>query len=499
MSDQHLPTDPPPLPHAQKFVYGLGAVANGVAGAALGASVLQLFFNQVAGIPAVLVGATIMVSLLADVVLDPLIGRWSDHFRSRWGRRHPFMYAAALPTAVGFYLLWRAPVGLEPAAALGSALLIMIGLRVAVASYEVTSTALAPELAPGYHDRTTLLAYRWFFAIMALAVTRMVLWSVYLAKGPANPLGALNPARYAQFGAMVAGVTFFCMLASTLATHNRIKQLHIPPPKRSTVREIFAEVWGAVSHPGLIVTMASGLLGGTGVGVTEALSSYFYLHLWRLPEQAIGWLAPGGILASMVGIVLAPMVSKRFGKKRSMLGLFTISVFTSMIPIGAWLLGLIPVSASAMVYALLFGDVFVAAALGLMGIVIMTSMVADVATDQSARSGARSEALMFAANNLVPKFTIGFGAFIAGALLSYVGFPTHAQPGTVDPAIVRQLAMLYLPCILIFNGGSVAVLVFYPLDSATHERSLQTLRESAAVAAEAEVGAATSPVPERAA
>src|SRR5581483_11415996 len=147
-----------------------------------------LFFNQVVGIPAVLVGAAIMVSLVADVFLDTLIGRWSDHFRSRWGRRHPFMYAAALPTAVCFYLIWRAPLGLEPWAALGVAVMILILARVSVASYEIASTALAPELAPGYDDRTSLLAYRWFFAIAALALARITLWTVFLRKDAANPL-----------------------------------------------------------------------------------------------------------------------------------------------------------------------------------------------------------------------------------------------------------------------------------------------------------------------
>jgi Na+/melibiose symporter-like transporter len=342
------------------------------------------------------------------------------------------------------------------------------------------------------------MAYRWFFAIAAIAVTRMVLWGVFLRKDDANPLGALNAGRYAEFGILVALVTFVCMLASTFATHDRIKQLHQPPAKRASAREILGEIWSAVSHPGLMVTMGSGLLGGTGVGVTEALSNYFYLHLWRLSPQAIGLLAPGGLLASIAGIVVAPMISRRFGKKRSMLALFTISVFTSMIPIGGWLLGLIPAANGApWVMGLLFGDVFVAAALGLMGIVIMTSMVADVATDQSARSGSRSEGLMFAANGLVPKFTLGFGAFIAGAILSYVGFPTHAAPGSVDPEVVRKLALLYLPCILIFNGGSVAVLVFYKLDAATHEQNLATL-EAAALAHEAEVAGGSSPAPEHA-
>lgn len=65
---------PPPLGIPLKFSYGLGSVANGVITAALGGSILQLYFNQVLGVPAILVGAAIMVSLIADVILDPLIG-----------------------------------------------------------------------------------------------------------------------------------------------------------------------------------------------------------------------------------------------------------------------------------------------------------------------------------------------------------------------------------------------------------------------------------------
>jgi len=216
------------------------------------------------------------------------------------------------------------------------------------------------------------------------------------------------------------------------------------------------------------------------VGVTSALSNYFYLHLWGLKSQAIGPVALGGVLASIIGITAAPLISRRFGKKRAMLGLLSISVITSMIPIGGWLLGIFqPTPGSWGIYALLFIDVLISTALGLMGIVILSSMVADVATDHAANSGARSEGLLFAANGLVSKFTVGLGSLVAGALITLVGFPAHAVPGTVDPAIVRHLAMLYLPCIVIFNGGSVAVLMFYKLDRETHERNLERLTGAA--------------------
>jgi Na+/melibiose symporter-like transporter len=109
-----------------------------------------------------------------------------------------------------------------------------------------------------------------------------------------------------------------------------------------------------------------------------------------------------------------------------------------------------------------------------------------VAEDQQVRTGIRSEGVLFAANGLVGKFTLGIGAFIAGTLISFVGFPVHALPGTVDPDIVRRLAMFYLPCVLIFNGGSVVILQFYRIDRATHEHNIESLRQAAALAGSVE-------------
>ena len=54
----------------------------------------------------------IVVALLVDAISDPVIGSWSDSLRSRWGRRHPFMYAGAIPFAISFYLLFAPPAGM---------------------------------------------------------------------------------------------------------------------------------------------------------------------------------------------------------------------------------------------------------------------------------------------------------------------------------------------------------------------------------------------------
>ena len=483
---------PPPLSVAVKLTYGMGSVAYGVSAAVLSAAVLQLYFNQVIGLPAVWVGFAIMISLLADVVLDPLIGHFSDNLRSPWGRRHPFMYASAIPVAAFFYLLWHAPKGLDGAGLLVFAVAMLIAVRVSVAAYEIPSTALTPELAPDYDKRTSLLAFRWFFAISAIAVVQILLYVVYLRQDADNPLGVLNRDRYAQFGTMAALVMFVCILISSAATHRRIPYLHRPAERKASIGQTAREVASVFSNPALLVLMGANILGGSGLGITVALSNYFYLHLWALKPQMIGPLASGGLLASVIGVFLAPYLSRRFGKKQAMLGLLGFSVFAGLLPISGRLLGIMPPNGSSLLYGLLFGDVVLAAAVGLMGLVILTSMVADVVEDQQVKTGVRSEGVLFAANGLVPKFTTGLGAFIAGSLISLVGFPVKAQPGTVNPDIVRHLALYYIPCVILLNGGSVVVLSFYKIDRQAHERNVAHLREAAALAETAHIEAGTS-------
>jgi GPH family glycoside/pentoside/hexuronide:cation symporter len=493
----NAPLGPPPLNTGLKLTYGLGSAAFGVSAAVLSASVLQLYFNQVIGIPAVWVGAAILLSLVADVIIDPLIGQLSDNLRSPWGRRHPFMYASALPASVFFYLLWHAPRGLSPQGLLAFAIAMLIAVRVSVACYEIPSTSLAPELAPEYDKRTVLLSFRWFFTIAAVAGINIILYTVYLRQDANNPLGVLNRDRYAQFGAMAAVVMLVCILVSTATTHSRIRFLHKAPLRRTSLAQMLGEIARVFTNANLLVLMASGALGGAGLAITSALSNYFYLHLWQLKSQMIGPLASGGLLASIAGVFLAPAISRAFGKKRAMLGLFAVSIVAGLAPISGRLLGVMPANGSAALYVILFADVFITSALGLMGFVLLSSMVADVVEEQQVKTGVRSEGVLFAANGLVPKFTAGIGAFVAGALLSFVRFPTHATPGTVDPAIIRHLALLYIPCVIVLNGGSVAVLAFYRIDRASHERNLSTLRESAAAAEVAGLEAGTSPAVER--
>ena len=89
-----------------KLAYGFGSVAFGVKNNGFDYFLL-FFYSQVMGVSA-LVNAALAIALVFDAISDPLIG-FSDNTRTRWGRRHPYMYGAAVPVTLCYFLLWNPP------------------------------------------------------------------------------------------------------------------------------------------------------------------------------------------------------------------------------------------------------------------------------------------------------------------------------------------------------------------------------------------------------
>ncbi|HEY2661045.1 MAG TPA: MFS transporter [Caulobacteraceae bacterium] len=472
----------PPLRFGTKFSYGFGAVAQGVAYAGLSGTVLQYYLNQVLRVPAFMVGTAIMVSLIVDAVVDPLVGQWSDTVRTPWGRRHPFLYASAPLGGIAFYFLWNAPQGLSGTGLMAFTLALLVAVRIAGSLYDIPSNALAPELAPDYDARTTLASYRFLFLVLGGVAISVMLNGFLLRKDAAHPLGLLNRHGYEQFGGIGAIVIFGAIMLSSLGTHNRIPSLHLPPRRRVNLAGTLAAIGVTLSNPSLLSLMISGLLSGISGGMMLGLNNYFYTHLWGLSPGQIAVLIPVTYVGSFLSVIFAPVLSKRFGKKPSMIGVFSIYLVAALTPMSLKLLGLMPANGSPWLMPILVVDAIIAGALVVLGFIIVSSMVADVVEDVAVRTGVRSEGLLFATNGLLSKLTTGVGAFMAGVLLTVVRFPTHAAQGTVDPALMRHLALLYLPAHTLLTAASIAVLFFYRIDRSTHEHNLELLREAAALA-----------------
>ncbi|MDP3783882.1 MAG: MFS transporter, partial [Sphingopyxis sp.] len=152
---------PEKLPVWLKATHGLGSIAYGVKDNGF-STFLLLFYNQVIGLDAGIVGTAIMVALIADAFVDPVIGELTDRTRSRWGRRLPWLYIAPVPLAIAWMLLWHPPEmsdSMTVAWLIGFAIIV----RSLVSCCEVPSVAIVPELTADYDERTIVMRYRFLF------------------------------------------------------------------------------------------------------------------------------------------------------------------------------------------------------------------------------------------------------------------------------------------------------------------------------------------------
>src|ERR1700734_902538 len=101
-----------PLTLSIKLGYSAGQFIDGIVNNAL--VVFLLFYvTAVCGLSGALAGVALSAGIIVDAIMDPAIGALSDGWRSRLGRRLPFMLAGSVPIAVTFVLIFMLPAGLS--------------------------------------------------------------------------------------------------------------------------------------------------------------------------------------------------------------------------------------------------------------------------------------------------------------------------------------------------------------------------------------------------
>ena len=93
---------------ALKLKYSMGGAAEGSTMYAFNGFNFVIY-TIIFGMPGTLVGLAVFLSIILDGVSDPLIGYLSDRWKSRWGRRHPFIYLASLPMAICVFCIYSPP------------------------------------------------------------------------------------------------------------------------------------------------------------------------------------------------------------------------------------------------------------------------------------------------------------------------------------------------------------------------------------------------------
>jgi len=469
-----------PLSVGVKSAYGFGSVAYGVNNGGFDYFLL-LFYSQVIGLDARLVGVAILVALIIDAISDPIVGYWSDNLHSRWGRRHPFMLAAAFPVALSYFLLWNPPQGWSQTGVFWYLLALAVVIRTAITFYETPSSALAAELTDDYVERSSLISYRSYFGWTGgNAVTVLMFFFLFpLMATETIADGRFNRDSYELMGIIASLLIFTSILVCVFGTRSRIKYLkQPPPPRRITLITVFREIIESLSNRSFLALFIAALLGALATGLAASLTFYFYTYFWQFTSIQTGLILMGVFIAAIIGFMLAPIITRRIGKKMGAMVIGIIAFIGAPMPIMLRLLDVLPENGTPFVFWFVFTAGVIDLGLIICFQILYTSMMADLVEQSELKTGRRAEGVFFSSITFIRKSVQGFGLMLASLVLHLAQFPAGAAVEQVTDEVVWRLGAYYVPTILIIWMLMMAVISRYQLNRADHEENLRRLAEN---------------------
>lgn len=466
---------PPPikLPLRIKLGNGFGSVAYGVKDNGF-STLLLMFYSQVLGLEAGLVGLILLVALLLDALVDPMVGYWSDKTHSGWGKRHPWMYAAILPIAAAWIMLWHPPE-LSQAWLYGYLLLFAFLMRAAVSCYEIPALSVVPGLTSDYDERTSLTRWRFMFAWAGGLLMLILAFGVFLVPSDRYPVGQLNLDGYELYGWTGAALLVLATGLSALTTHRRIADLASDPPVHLPIGQTIRKIGQTLANRAFVILLVSTLFAYANNGLTHSSATYILTYYWELPQA--GFMAYSfSLFAGVVGaFLLVGYLQSRIEKRAGAVWLWVISLVLAVIPYAFRLIGYFPANGAPQLIPLLFTLVTISNALAVAGAMLVQSMAADIVEASQEQTGERSEGIFFSVYFFTQKCATGLGIFLTGLIISASGFPAKARPGEVPEPVLTSLAIYFLIALIVIAVLNIAAISRFPITRSDHQRRVAKL------------------------
>jgi len=440
-----------------------------------------IFYNQVLGLSGSLTGLALAVGLILDAVAAPLVGFLSDNWKSRLGRRHPFLYAAILPSLIFYFLLWHPPGLIESELSLFIYLVVCnIGLRIGLTLFTVPAYAIVAEITSDYDERTRLVGYLTAAYSVFNNGMSMIMYAVWLVPTAEVTDGILNQGGYEEAGLIGAILIGLSMAAFSFGLHRYIPRLRehrndsslSPRDFLNQARDVFRDTsLRALGMAGIIYYAAS--------GTYAVLWVYIYSFFWEFSSHEISLLVIPMVLG---GVALLPLVSRiTFGReKRNMaILMFVGAAMVNATPILARLLGLFPENGSDLLFWIMMGAGFFETLLFLLLDSLLVSMTSDLTEQNELKTGRRNEGVILSTLSFLQKCAGALGTLIGGLIIDLIAFPKNAAVGEVGADILFNLGLAYGPLILSLFLIACVFILGYRVSRDIHSATVAQLRENA--------------------
>jgi len=450
----------------RKLAYGAGAFVNNLLAAAIGGMLIVL--NLGLGMNPALVGLVAALPRLLDALIDPVMGYVSDHTRSRWGRRRPYIFVGAIASGIVFALLWQVPRGRSENFYFW---FFVVGSNLFYVAYTIFAApwvALGYELTPDYHERTRLMGVQNFLGQIAYIVSPWFLWFMtYKTWFHDQVEGASALAIGIGVLAACMGVLPAIFLRERFQ-HVAEKEVEAQAGKGGVGESVMGFLRGmksTISSGPFLKLCAATFLVFNGFMLISSFQFYVIIYYVFRGDQArgaeyAGYAGTLGAISTFAVIFFITWLGTKIGKRRA----FFVSTGISMLGYGMKWFAYDPNHP----LLILLPTPFLAFGLGGL-FTLMGSMIADVVDVDEIQSHQRREGMFGAVFWWVVK--LGMAAALAGGgfLLNMTGFNVDLGGNQAERTItLMRLCDAFIP--MVTSGLAIWAIATYPItEEAAHE------------------------------
>lgn len=458
---------------SEKIGYGLGDMSSSMFWKLFGAY-LMIFYTDVFGISAAVVGTMFAVTRVWDSFFDPVVGAVADRTSSRWGRFRPYLLFLAVPFGVIGILTFLTPpfgqTGKIVYAFITYALMMMV-----YSAINVPYASLLGVMSPDPTDRNTLATYRMTFAYLGSFLALLLFMPLVNAFGGGNSGGPMlgwltaPQAGWLMAAGVIAVVCVLLFLGCFALTKERVR------PVRQGKTSLKTDLRDLLHNRPWWILLGAGVASLVFNSIRDGATVYYFkyyvdetavgsISFLGLPFVLSGLYLAVGQAANILGVILAAPVSNRIGKRRTFMAAMAVA---SVLSVAFFWLGkdqLVPIFILQALISVCAGSIFP----------LLWSMYADCADYSELQTGNRATGLIFSSSSMSQKFGWAFGTAITGWMLAQFGFQANAVQSAETLQGIRMFLSL-LPAARAFL--SLVFIYFYPLSEQKMRQITHELEE----------------------
>lgn len=405
-------------------------------------------YNVTMGVNPALISTVVFIQRFWDAMLDPIIGQFSDNFRSRWGRRLPLLGASILPLALLFGALWWFPRQATEYGLFLHLLVVSLAFYVAHSLFAMPLAGLAIEATDDYHERTRLMGIMqsFGFGFQILSQWLFPLTQLSLFGDTLTGLRWVTGGCAAIFFVAGLGPIFLCRERhyARVAAHQRLLPL-------------FESLRAVRGNRPFVTLLLARFIVSFSYNIVSMLAFYmnvYYVFGGDVRGSAVAFGFVGSsyhVAAIFASLLLYPWLTRRLGKKR----VFQVAAGVLMAGCASKLFLYQP--GQPWLQLIVIG----ANGLSSSGMTLMAAaMLGDIADYDEWQTGLRREGLFASVLSWFDKAGMSFGALLGGFVLVWIGFDAKRGAQSLHTLALMKYSYFLVP----FLGALVALWIIRRYD-----------------------------------